>query len=388
MSPDQDTAARDLLRLTMIPGLGPVLIDRLLARFDSPGAALAASLGALEQVPDIGAKRARAIVQHAPDTARRADQELARAAGMGVRLLPRTHPDYPPLLRAIPDPPPILYIRGSLLPHDHDRFPAAIVGSRECSAYGVEQAERFAGALARAGICIVSGGARGIDAAAHRGALRSQGRTVAVLGCGLAHTYPPEHDRLFDEIAASGAVVSELPLDTAPAAENFPRRNRIISGLSLGTLLIEAGERSGALITARLAGEDHGREVMALPGRVDSPSSRGSHRLLKEGGAALVTEPADVLNALEAAARHHHAGTFEHRYTPPAHAQAALPFQPEQPVIATPAQRLILDALAQPATLDRLVEVTGLDPGSLRAELTMLEINRRIRRAGQAFERA
>jgi DNA processing protein len=374
----------DLLRLTLVPGLGPVTIRRLLDRFGSPAGVLAAPARMLEQVEDIGPRRARAILEHARDD-RQARDELDRARERGVSILALGLPGYPPLLAQTPDAPPILYVRGSLAPDDADRYALAIVGSRECTAYGVEQAERFAGILARSGLTIVSGGARGIDAAAHRGALRSAGRTIVVQGCGLAHLYPPEHHALYDQIIREnrGAILSELPLDTPPAAENFPRRNRIISGLSLGVLLIEAGERSGALITARIAAEDHGREVMALPGRVDSPTSRGALRLLKDGGALLVTEPADVLAILESPARHHHSGTFEHRY--PAGESALFERSAHMPALS-PGQRAILDALTEPMSTDRLVEITGLDAAQVRAELTLLELQKRVRRRGALIE--
>jgi DNA processing protein len=378
--------AFDLLRLTLVPGLGPVIIRRLLERFGSAAGVFAAPLNMLEQVEGVGGRRARAILDHA-DNDRDARRELERAGELGVSILTLASPGYPSLLAQTPDAPPVLYLRGALAPEDADRYALAIVGSRECSAYGVEQAERFAGVLARSGLTIVSGGARGIDAAAHRGALHASGRTIVVQGCGLAHCYPPEHEPLYTRIIdeGRGAILSELPLDTAPAAVNFPRRNRVISGLALGVLLVEAGERSGALITARIAAEEHGREVMALPGRVDSPASRGALNLIKDGGALLVTEPADVLSILESPARHHHDGTFEHRY--PAHESSHLP-PPDRPsaLPLSSTQRTILDALAEPLSPDRLVEVTGLSPAQLRAELTMLELQKRVRRSGGLIE--
>ena len=205
----------------------------------------------------------------------------------GLSCILPADPDWPALLAATDGAPLALWVRGTLLPED--RFSVAIVGSRACTAYGLEQADRFGGWLAQQGFTIVSGGARGIDAAAHRAAMRHGGRTIAVLAGGLGVPYPPEHAPLFDAIVdAGGCVCSEMPTLHPSAPGLFPRRNRIISGLSLGTLLIEARMRSGALITGRIAAEEHGREVMAVPGRVDAPASAGCHRAIREGWAALV----------------------------------------------------------------------------------------------------
>lgn len=383
-----DAPPRDLLRLTLTPGLGPILIGRLLATFGSPTAALAASAAELERVDRIGPRNAAAIAKGFRETDRTADEELALAERLGVRIVTRADGAYPPLLTSINDAPPILYIRGTLDPAGPDRYPLAIVGSRNATAYGIEQAERFSGVLARAGLTIVSGGARGIDTAAHRGALRAGGRTVAILGCGLAECYPPENRELFDKIvAAGGAVVSELPLRTHPESDNFPARNRLISGMSLGVLVIEAGKRSGSLITARLAAEDHNREVMAVPGRVDSAASWGTHELLKQGGAALVTDPGDVLAALEAPARHSFNGSHESRYADPSKPAGSLFGEEGQPpaLPTTGPQRAILESLGAPRTMDELVVVTGLGVGTLRAEITVLEIQKRVRREGSRF---
>jgi DNA processing protein len=345
-------------------------------------------------VKGIGEVLARQIAAAIPETDRLADEELALAKTLGVDLLAIGSPAYPPLLAQTPDPPPLLYVRGQISPDALDRYPVAIVGSRSCTVYGREQSERFAEHLAGSGLTIVSGGARGIDAAAHRAALRAKGRTIAVLGCGLAECYPPENNELFDQIASgSGAVVSELPLRTPPNAENFPARNRIISGLSLGVLVIEAGRKSGALITARLAAEDHGREVFALPARVDSSAAEGSLELIKSGGAQMVTHPADILQALETPARHLFHGTHEHRYARPETHGALFNSQqqaaPEIPTNAglTPSQSSILAALDAPRTLDQLAIELKLDAARLRADITMLEIRRRIARRGSKFER-
>ncbi len=204
---------------------------------------------------------------------------------------------YPAMLRSIPDPPAVLYLRGELQPRDLHAL--AIVGSRKCSYYGREQAERFAAILSAAGMTVISGGARGIDSAAHRGAIsHPEGRTIAVLGSGVDVPYPPENEKLFEQIAGGrGAVLSEYPLGAPPVAENFPRRNRIVSGMSRGVLVVEADVRSGALITARQANEEQGRTVFALPGRVDNALSVGPHQLIRDG-AILVTQLSDILDDL------------------------------------------------------------------------------------------
>ena len=242
---------------------------------------------------------------------------------------------------------------------------------------------------------MASGGARGIDSAAHRGAVSAGGRTAVVLGCGLAHVYPPENRALFDQIVeANGCVLSELPIDAPPDKLNFPARNRIISGMSLGVLVIEAAMRSGALITARVAAEEHGREVFALPGRVDSDAIAGSLGLLKSGGAHLVTEPADVLSLLESPARHLAGGTHASRYgmslTPTASSpsEPATPPRPRRPQHAegTP-ERRVLDALTEPKTADAIAEATGLDTSETRRLVTMLELSGEVRRAGSKIAR-
>jgi DNA processing protein len=392
MPADPQPDIRDLLRLTLTPGLGPILIARLLEALGSARAVLAASAADLQRIRGIGDAKSTTIFRGLKESADKVSEELALAEKLGVRLIPKDSPDYPPLLRTIPDAPPLLYVRGSLRPQDADAYPVAIVGSRNATAYGIEQAERFGGVLARSGLTIVSGGARGVDSAAHRGAMRSAGRTIAVLGCGLAECYPPENRELFDRIVATdaGAIVSELPLRAPPESDNFPARNRLISGISLGVIVIEAGRKSGSLITARIALEDHNREVMAVPGRVDSAASQGTHELLKKHGAALVTEPGDVLETLETPARHSFQGTHEARYADPAKPTDSL-FEPKAPapksLALTPAQQAILAALETPATLDEIARDTGLAPGALRAELTLLELQKRVSRRGSQISR-
>jgi len=280
------------LKLIRAEGVGPTTFGRLLKYFGSMDRALGASVSELTKVDGIGFKSAEQIAATRDkfDAAR----EVERAEKLGVWIINLADERYPALLKRIYDPPPVLYIKGSL--SSADNLSIAIVGSRRCSLYGQEQASRFAHLLSSAGFTVCSGMARGIDTFAHQGALAGSGRTIAVQGCGLGNVFPPENKRLFELIAESGACISELPLGYEPLSENFPPRNRIIAGLSLGTIVIEAGLKSGALITAEAALEN-GREVMAVPGKIDSPLSRGSNRLLKQG-AKLVESVEDVAEAL------------------------------------------------------------------------------------------
>ncbi|MEK6701242.1 MAG: DNA-processing protein DprA, partial [Planctomycetota bacterium] len=350
-----------------------------------------------ERIRAIGSGKSSSIAGGIRDSLPLAEKELELAASMGVAILCRGTPGYPPLMAPLPSAPPILYVKGTPAWSEStgpDRFALAIVGSRRCSAYGLEQADRFGGAMGLAGITVVSGGAMGIDTGAHRGALRAGGRTIAVLGCGLCHDYPPENAELFAKIAAGrGAIVSELPLQTPPSPENFPSRNRIISGLSLGVFVIEAAERSGALITARVAVEDHGREVFALAGRVDSPSSRGTLELIKSGGAALVTEPGDIIQSLETPARHLDSGTHSARYLSPSSdgSGQSKSAQAESPALFEPQiapSDPILAALSSSMTIDQLADTTALPMQELRARLTLLELQRKVKRAGPRFDRS
>ncbi len=373
---------QSLLRLTLTPGIGPINSRKLIHHLGSPDAVLAASRDQLEKIPGIGPKRAAAIAS-TKKTDSQVKKELQLASNLSVHIVSLDDPAYPPLLRELPDAPLILYIKGEPDFTTQDRFPVAIVGSRKCSAYGFEQAQRFASSLATRGITIISGGARGIDSASHLAALNSQGRTIAVMGCGLAVCYPPENQPLYDRICDNnqGAIVSELPLNTEPDAKNFPGRNRLISGISLGVLVIEAAIRSGALITARIAVEDHGRDVMALPARVDNPCAQGSLDLLKQGAAALVTEPADVINQLEAPAHHTHLGTHPSRYaiTSPA---------PLSHAGLNSLQIAILDQLDKPRTIDELASSLDQPAGKLRSQTTILEIRRLLIRKGPHLQKA
>ncbi len=280
------------LKLSGAEGVGPITFSKLLNYFGSVQCALGASTYELAKVEGIGLNTAEKIAASRDKTNTAAEIELA--SKLRVWIIHLQDQRYPALLKQIYDPPPVLYVKGTLA--ESDNFSVAIVGSRRCSLYGSEQASRFAHILAGSGFTICSGLARGIDTAAHQGALASGGRTIAVQGCGLANVFPPENKKLFDSIVDSGACISELPLRSEPLAENFPPRNRIIAGLSLGTIVIEAGNNSGALHTAKSSLE-YNREVMAVPGKIDSPLSAGANRLIKQG-AKLVDCVEDIMESI------------------------------------------------------------------------------------------
>lgn len=392
-----------LLRLTLVEGVGPILGRRLLRAFPTPESIFDAAPVDLERVEGIGSAKARRIFESIKQSADALAREADLALKLNVRILSIHDPDYPPLLLEAADAPLVLYVRGAT-PCPADAFPVGIVGSRHCTAYGVEQSERFAAMLAEQGLVIVSGGARGVDSAAHRAALRVGGATVVVMGCGLGSCYPPENAPLFDDIASrGGSIVSEIPLSVGPSAENFPARNRIIAAMSLGVLVIEAPRGSGALITARVAIDDYNREVFAVPGRIDSRASEGSNDLIKKGEAALVTAPADIIEALESAARHFHQGTHEPRFAPASESDAppalfqsdrtapataaTLASRPSPMYAYTPVQQKILEALAEPRSTDQLCRLTGIEPGVIQAETAILEIRRAIVRQGSSLVR-
>jgi DNA processing protein len=362
-----------MVRLAQVEGLGPVKLRRLIDAFGSAEGVLAASRADLEAVDGIGPRLARAVLD--PEAEERAKRRLALLAGAGVRVLFPDDDEFPPGLREIYDGPVFLTVRGALLPRD--RAAVAIVGSRRCTRYGIDQAERFAYALAARGVTIVSGLARGIDAAAHRGALQAGGRTIAVLASGLGNIYPPEHEELAAEVARSGALLSEAPLDGPPLAGLFPLRNRLISGISLGVLVVEAAARSGALSTAHHAVEQN-RDVFAIPGRLGDPASEGTNRLIQKG-AMLVVRPEDVLEAL---------GPFEMPQTLP---PSDVPSTPDDapPADLNEVERKLWAAVGRDEVpLDMLIDRTGLSPSEASATLFMLELRRRVERLpGNAYRR-
>ncbi len=282
------------LAIHLLPGVGPLTARRAIELFGDPHeVAFRLSATGWGALPGVDAATAHGIVAARQGLMRRVEAEWDAAVRRDLRIVTRDDAGYPSMLADLPDAPLILYVRGELL---DGLVRLAIVGSRAATAYGRQTARTLSAELAQLGVEIVSGGARGIDTWAHRGALEAGGRTSAVLGCGFAHTYPPENDEVFRAIARSGAVVSEFPVEMAPLAENFPRRNRLISALSAATIVVEATEKSGSLITAGHALEQ-GREVMAVPGPITSEQSRGCHRLIQQG-AKLVQTVEDVLAEL------------------------------------------------------------------------------------------
>lgn len=361
--------AEQWLTLQHIPGLGCSRILRLVESLGSAPAVLDCGRDVEARCPGIGQGIATLLGDASTLAAarERALRELDQLERRGISLLSCVCAHYPPSLHDIADKPVLLYVRGSL-PLLQEAM-LAVIGARNASEYGRRTARYFAAAVAREGLAIVSGAAYGIDAAAHQGALQAGGRTVAVLGCGVDVAYPAQHRSLLEEIAAGGAIVSEFPLATRPEAFRFPVRNRIISGLARAVLVVEAGEKSGSLITARLA-LDQGREVMAIPGRIDSPRSSGAHWLIQQG-AALVQRPADVLEALA------WQGSIP--------AEAADTAEPD----VAPAARRVLQLLdSYPTDIDSLARQSGLELTALQALLLALELQGLVRQMpGQLYEK-
>ncbi len=355
------------LKLIRADNVGPVTFARLIKHFGSPDHALGASVSELAEVDGIGFKTAEQIASSRNKFNPTAELDLADK--LGVWIINLDDERYPPVLKQIYDPPPVLYIKGDLTAADD--LAVSIVGSRRCSLYGQEQSSRLAHFLGSAGFTICSGMARGIDTAAHQGALSAGGRTVAVQGCGLANIFPPENKRLFELISNCGACISELPLGYEPLSENFPPRNRIIAGLSLGTIVIEAAANSGALITAAAALENN-REVMAVPGKIDSPLSKGSHRLIKQG-AKLVESVEDVMEALGYIGRR----LQSHVIAAAAKASEMI----EKPLFDVSRlnlscdEKTIYDCLSkEPLHLEQIIAGTNLTPGGINAGLISLQL--------------
>ena len=371
LTPEIDSDLLSSLTLSMVSGVGPRLQTTLLETFGDAGNVLQQSAQTLQQVRGIGKRVAEEIVS--PDNRLRAREMLERCEAMDVALLSKSTSRFPTGLQTVDDAPGLLFVRGTWKPQDE--LAVAIVGSRRCTAYGRRQAERLAGSLVRAGFTVVSGLARGIDAAAHRGALNAGGRTIAVMATGVAEIYPPEHADLAVDISKSGAVVSEFPLDQKPRPGLFPQRNRIISGLSLGVIIVEATRNSGALYTARHAMEQ-GREVFAIPGQVDSVASEGCHELIREG-ATLIRNIDDVLNEL---------GPLSSPRTSP----EATPVHHPREMTLNPQEKEVLNLIGSAQIhVDEVLRTTQLDASRVLSTLTVLEMKRFIRRLpGNMFIRS
>jgi len=353
ISTDGRLAERDAwLALALIPEVGSATFYRLVQALGSAEAVLGATVEALTRVPGISRQIAQAITSFPWQDILHRELRVIETRGLG--LMRFGDGNYPELLGAIHSPPPILYLRGTMKPDD--RVAVAIVGSRTASPYGSAMAEQISEGLAQRGVTIVSGMARGIDAAAHQAALGVGGRTIGVLGCGLGVTYPPEHADLADRITAQGALISEFPIFTPPKPSHFPRRNRIISGLARGVVVIEAGLDSGALITANYALEQ-GRDVFAVPGQVTSRFSRGCHQLIK-AGAKLTESWEDIWEDIEP------------QVAAPAQIGLDLTFT-RNPL--EPEEILIIDTLeAGPMQIDDLIERTQLPAGQMASLLLSL----------------
>jgi len=351
------------VRLHLATGIGPRTFAALTEHFGSARAAAEATAADLAAVHGIGRDSAPQLREAIDRADPEAECQTAEAAG--VRIIIRGEADYPIALTYLYDAPPALYVKGTIVPEDARAM--AVVGMRKCSLYGEEQAERLAGGLARSGFTIVSGLARGIDSAAHRAALAAGGRTLAVLGNGLAQVYPPENMKLAEAVIERGALISEFAMGVGPTAENFPRRNRIIAALSLGVIVAEGGRQSGALITARLAAE-LGKEVFAVPNRVDAPGAAGVHALIRDG-AKLVESVADVLDEFPDLGIQAPAGEDAPR-------QATLNLKT---ALSSEEARLMEVLDGEPVAMDVLASRTGLAAARVSGALTLLELKGMVR---------
>ena len=358
------TSREAYIALNRIEGIGPVRVRALVEALGSPEAVLAASPAALAAVRGVGPKVAENVV--AQRDGLDAGAEEAAAAKLGARLITPVDADYPAPLKTIYDPPLCLYVRGTLEKKDEQAL--AVVGTRRASHYGAAQADRLAYLAAQAGFAIVSGLARGIDTVAHKAALKAGGRTLAVLGGALDKLYPPENRELAEEIAAHGAVLSEFPLGREPDRTTFPYRNRVVSGLSKGVLVVEAGLDSGAMNTAEQALEQ-GRSVLAVPGRVDMDGARGPHRLI-QNGARLVADLPDILKE------------FEFLFPPDEQARLARRQDARQRLTLAPGEEALVRALWSEPELDFdvLIRKTGLTSAQLMTLSMQLEMKRVVRR--------
>jgi DNA processing protein len=356
-------AKESMIALNMIEGVGPVRVRQLLADFGGARAILEAPPGRLQKVPGLGHSTALAISNWEKTVD--LSGELQRIRDFECHVVTQEEEDYPDLLRQIYDPPVVLYVKGRLLPEDKNGV--ALVGTRLATAYGKEVARRMSYQLAYIGMTVVSGGARGIDTAAHQGAMAGGGRTIAVLGTGINRVFPPENGELFERIASHGAVVTQFPFNRPADRQSFPIRNRIVAGMTLGTLVVEAQLASGALITANFA-LDYGRQVFAVPGRIDSPRSKGCHELIKNG-AKLCENAEDVV------------GEFEYLFP------AAAMRSRDTTVVSLPALELsenevqvfkMVETHAE-CHLDEVIRGSGMSASMVSVALLSLEMKRLIR---------
>ncbi len=368
-SPDDVLSAQ--LRLCLVPGVGPKTRKSLLDYFGSAQAVFAAAPSDLRAVSGVGPKLVRAISAALREID--VSRELQLCKERGIQLLFESSPEYPRGLKEIYDPPGVLFVRGEVRPSD--ALAIAIVGTRHATPYGLAQADRFAQGLSRAGYTIISGLARGIDAAAHRGTLAAGGRTIAVLGSGVSNIYPPEHVELAEQVSRQGAVLSESPPDSPPMAGAFPQRNRIVTGMSLGVVVIEAATQSGALISARHAMEQ-GREVFAVPGRVDNRMARGCHQLIRDG-AKLVETVDDVLEELGPLVQ----------ATPRDDGREIR--HPIELTLSDVEQKILAAINDEGTSVDEVVVATELPVPQVLAGISALEIRHLVRRiSGQRVRRA
>jgi len=358
---------RALIALSLVDGVGSGRIGKLVEAFGSAQAALEASPDEIAGLFGIGMQTALAIARF--DGHDEVERQIDRAHRIGAQMISRWDDRYPVLLREIFDPPAFLWVRGVLENGEQDRRSIAIVGTRRATEYGKHAAHEFAAMLAGLGVTVVSGLAYGVDAAAHRGAIEAGGRTVAVLGSGVDRIYPDRHRRLADEMTERGALFSEYPMGEKPDGPNFPRRNRVISGMTKGTLVVEAYEEGGALITARLAVEQN-RDVFAVPGPIYNKSSHGANALIRESAAKLVQSVDDILDEF---------GLGGSRVAPRGEGLdiAQLPAE----------ERLICQALTtDPTHIDLICARTGLDPAAALVYLLNLEFKGIVRQmAGRQF---
>lgn len=345
------------LGFNLVPGIGPARLDRIVQFFGSLEAAWAAQASEL-MAAGLDSRSIEALLHTRKTIDVRAVYE--RVIDSGVRLISRDDPQYPALLSHTVNPPFLLYVRGTLT--DNDRWAIAVVGTRQASAYGKEVTRKLVQGLVAAGVTIVSGLALGIDAVAHETALEAGGRTIAVLGSGVDQIYPLRNHPIGTAIMRQGALISEYPLGTMPTASNFPPRNRLISGMALGVLVVEAAPKSGALITAQFAAEQ-GREVFAVPGNIFSPRSEGTHRLIREG-ATLTSCVDDILNALNL-----EAAVVQQEFT------AMMPETPDEATLLA----LVED---EPRHIDELRRHSGMPMPTVSATLALLELKGLVRQVG------